>query len=445
MINRLKDNMNKIYSDNTIGFSNGKKRLIYLIKQRVTKKDIDSFLSLCLLKKKGVKDRITVVFILQMPEIWNKQSLIYQQMKTRTNFHIIILAVPEYNIITNSHNFENNTAYEFAVREGMENVIKADKLGDWQDLKELSPDYVFYQRPYEEYLPIQYSSREVIKYSKTCYIPYAFFASTTGEMTMEYERSFARNIYFNFVSSIEMKKLVSKKFFLTSKLGLRRIESVGIPILENVLREKANKEKINVWSEWGCSEDSFKILWTPRWSTERSLGGSHFFLYKDSFVKYAKSDSKVFVAFRPHPLAFQNYIRNKLMSEEEVLEYEEIYSKSHNMVIDKRKKYIDTFWNTDLLITDISSMMVEFFVTGKPIIFCGTDLALNEMHIEIINTLYQADSWEDIEIIIEELKQGNDWMQEKRRGVIEKWFGEIDLVSKKIVDMIEADTYISNQ
>ena len=197
MINRLKDNMNKIYSDNTIGFSNGKKRLIYLIKQRVTKKDIDSFLSLCLLKKKGVKDRITVVFILQMPEIWNKQSLIYQQMKTRTNFHIIILAVPEYNIITNSHNFENNTAYEFAVREGMENVIKADKLGDWQDLKELSPDYVFYQRPYEEYLPIKYSSREVIKYSKTCYIPYAFFASTTGEMTMEYERSFARNIYFN--------------------------------------------------------------------------------------------------------------------------------------------------------------------------------------------------------------------------------------------------------
>ena len=128
-----------------------------------------------------------------------------------------------------------------------------------------------------------------------------------------------------------------------------------------------------------------------------------------------------------------------------MLEYEEIYSKSHNMVIDKRKKYIDTFWNTDLLITDISSMMVEFFVTGKPIIFCGTDLALNEMHIEIINTLYQADSWEDIEIIIEELKQGNDWMQEKRRGVIEKWFGEIDLVSKKIVDMIEADTYISNQ
>ena len=46
------------------------------------------------------------------------------------------------------------------------------------------------------------------------------------------------------------------------------------------------------------------------------------------------------------------------------------------MVIDNQRGYVDTFWGADVLITDISSMMMEFFVTGKPIIFCGTNMAL---------------------------------------------------------------------
>ena len=189
-----------------------------------------------------------------MPEVWGKQQIVYEEMKKRDNIETIIFTIPEYDIKTGEH--KKDIAYDYAVKEGLTKIVQSEKNGTWISLKELQPDYVFYQRPYEAYLPEIYRSKNVLEYAKTCYIPYAIFASISSAMNLEYERGFARNIYYHFVSNLELEYLVKRKFSITSKQGLRQIKYLGVPILESVLKNKMNCENNAVWKNWGVRKNS---------------------------------------------------------------------------------------------------------------------------------------------------------------------------------------------
>ena len=437
MLNRLKAKINEIYLDSTIPYDTVSKRMVYSLKQRVTKEDFRSFQKLKNLQKKhnDPNEKIRVVFLLQMPEIWGKQQIVYEEMRKRNNIETIIFTIPEYDIKTGKH--EKDIAYDYAVKEGLTKIVQSEKNGSWVSLKELQPDYVFYQRPYEAYLPEIYRSKNVLEYAKTCYIPYAIFASISSAMNLEYERGFARNIYYHFVSNLEMERLVQNKFKFTFKRKLRKIKYLGVPIFESVLKNKEIDS--SAWKQWGVKENQLKVLWTPRWTTDEKLGGSHFFEYKEQFTELIKKDKQIFFALRPHPLAFDNYIKEGLMSIEEVEMLKQEYESASNMIIDCRRGYIDTFWGADVLITDISSMLLEFFMTGKPIIFCGTDVALDDLHQEVVETLYQGTTWYEIEKILKELKSGNDYLLESRNRVLKERFSNMNRTSEKMVNAIEND------
>nr|WP_294491233.1 CDP-glycerol glycerophosphotransferase family protein [uncultured Mediterraneibacter sp.] len=441
MLNGLKNKMNNIYMDDSIPLNSFKKRIVYMIKQRVTKADITTFSRLNRLKKRKshTNRKIQVVFLLQMPEVWGKQKSIYYEMKRDERIHTVVLAIPKFDIQKQCCETGRNEAYDFAVSENLSEIVRADTNEGLVDLKNLNPDYVFYQRPYEAYLPKEYRSDHVIEYAKTCYVPYAIFATLEGEMIREYERGFARNIYINFVSSRDMENRLKKKFFLTSKLKLRKFRYLGIPILENILRCSSSEAGNRVWQEWGDSSNKLKILWTPRWTTDDKLGGSHFFQYNEEICRFALKNDDFFIVLRPHPLAFANYIREGLMTEKEVEAFKQKLERTSNMALDDRKEYIDTFWGADVLITDISSMLLEFFVTGKPVIFCGTDIKLNSLYSEVVDATYQCGSWNEIEMVLCELQNGEDRLKEKRQRLIETLFGDLENTSHRIVEEIAND------
>lgn len=443
MLKSLKNKMNNIYMDDSIPLDSLKKKIIYLIKQRVTKEDVSTFFKLYRLKKREKKtdSPICVVFLLQMPEVWGKQKSIYYEMKTDKRIYTKILAIPKFDIQKESCEIGRNEAYDFAVSEGLSEIVRADTADGLVDLRTLKPDYVFYQRPYEAYLPEIYRSKNVVAYAKTCYVPYAIFATLEGEMVREYERGFARNICINFVSSNELEGLLKRKFFLTTKCGLRKFRYLGIPILENILKYSLQQEKNDVWKEWGCIPRKLKILWTPRWTTDEKLGGSHFFQYYQKICQFAIENNECFIAVRPHPLAFANYIREGLMTEKEVGAFRKTLEINFNTVLDERKEYIDTFWGADVLITDISSMLLEFFVTGKPIIFCGTNIKLNSLYSEIVDVTYQCDSWEEIEVVLRKLQKGEDQLRRKRQYLVKKLFGKLEHTSHRIVEEIVIDYF----
>ena len=101
--------------------------------------------------------RLRVVLICQMPQLWNKQESVYLQMLRDPQFECTILTVPDESI-AKEHQKESLAFFDRL--EGR--VIQAQKAdGSWVSLEELRPDYVFYQRPYDHYLPECYRSGTV--------------------------------------------------------------------------------------------------------------------------------------------------------------------------------------------------------------------------------------------------------------------------------------------
>ena len=81
-----------------------------------------------------------------------------------------------------------------------------------------------------------------------------------------------------------------------------------------------------------------------------------------------------------------------------------------------------TYEDTDVLISDRSSVIPLFFLTGKPIIYCHKKDCYNDLSRRIAQGFYWVKNWDELRQTLEMLKQGQDPMKEKRQEIIKKEF-----------------------
>ena len=130
----------------------------------------------------------------------------------------------------------------------------------------------------------------------------------------------------------------------------------------------------------------------------------------------------------------------KRMTEEDVNAYLQDVNNS-GASIDTNKDISDTFQNTDILVSDRSSVIPMFFMTGKPIIYCPIESEYGYLFQMILPGLYIANNWEDMNNILDNLTGGNDRLKEVRESIIHEYFSSNMNASKKIVDTIYNDYY----
>lgn len=341
--------------------------------------------------------KIRIGFIVQMPEVWDKEAPLLEALINDERFEVTLLVVPEYDLVAGKVKTEYDSLYFF--EKYPEFAKKAFEDGKWVDISTFNFDYVFYQRPYNLYLPDELKSGAVSKVSRCCYIPYAFWP--LGEDLCGYNSDFFRDVYFAFMDSEENRKeLIRKEKIFSSE---ERLLFCGYPSLDNL---KTNTK--------GRPTD---VLWAPRWSYDKKRGGSHFFEMKDGILELAGKDSKLII--RPHPLAFQNYVRIGKMSEEDV----ELYKKEvtgRGASFDSNKLIEDTFDEVGVLISDISSIIFTFFLSEKPIIYCDAHIPISPSFRSLLDGMYIAESWEDVKETYLKICAGDDRLMGKRHEIAEK-------------------------
>lgn len=369
---------------------------------------------------------INVLFLVQVSELWNKQSPVYEAMKKNDLFNPQIVVIPQYDIVNNRLDEEYKNLYFI---NNYPSAIKAYDDGEWFDLKELNPDYVFFQRPYDTYLPECYKSKEVSKFTKCCYIPYGYAGSDVFNLGNT-NKIFFRNIYMTFLESDYMAKILKKKFKSSVKKKIQFFESLGYPSLSEYFSIKPT----------GSYK---KCLWTPRWSYDPVLGGSNFIKYKDTILKIKNIDNRISLTFRPHPLLFGELEAKNLMNKLEIDEYLEKI-RNNDIQYDNDTPLLDTLKNTDVLITDYSSVIIEFFLTGRPIIYCEGGLELNEEYLRMKEGMYVAENEEDLLKYIKSLNDGNDYLFDKRNEILKKYREKHEYSTSSIINRI-IDDYNGDQ
>lgn len=384
--------------------------------------------------KRNADSPVKVVFLIQYLVNWGKSEQLYRIMEADERFDPILLCIP-YNL--NASKNENETYKWFDAR-GY-NCINAS-LGDnqWYNLEGLSPEYVFYARPYNAAIPKVYSSHIVSAYARVCSYIYGYLLAAE-EISNSINRDFYDYCYTYYACSEDDNRY----FNIKKHSAFQRSVYLGYPGLSRFARSEANKT--TSWGSWTTEHTRFRALWTPRWSTDERVGGSNFFKYKENFLSYAGNNKDVELMIRPHPLAFGNFIKTGEMTEQEVKDFKVLCETTENLSLDEDFDYVETFLNTDVLISDYSAIMAEFFATGKPMIYCESNSKFNQDYTEsmkeILEGTYIAYNFEDIEKYIEMLRSGRDPLKENRIQAIEKLWGyKLKMCPQLIADDIWNDS-----
>lgn len=395
-----------------------------------------SFRMMKLKAKKKENEKLKIVFLCQLGQVWGCVQSIYEAALADDMVDPFILALPEK---WEQEDFDKN-AYHYMKECGYEVIDGFDeKTGSFFDLKGMNPDYVFIPRPYDSYLPEQFQSKTLSKYTKVCYVCYGYTSEGNYMLKTCFSKYFVSNCYMVFAENESVRAYTEKQMPIAARLGLHKVIKTPFPRFD-LLKEFKGAES-PVWSH-KREETNKRIIWTPRWTLEEKLGGTNFFNFKDFFFDFAEKNPDCDFSFRPHPLAFPNFVKVGAMTEDEVREYKNRCEEAPNIYLDSRKEYLDSFASGDILVSDMSGVVVDFAVTGKPVIFCSFKEVFNDSNKKLMEAYYVVENVTQLQETLEMLCRGEDPKKEMRLQVVKEILGDCDGGNgKKILDAMKQDYF----
>ena len=362
---------------------------------------------------------VRVAFLCQYLPIWHKLRPIYENMRSGDAFEPLLICVPSDVVGGKRTKASGNDTLEYFRSQGYTDALDAVTDEGWLDLQSLDLDYIFYPRPYDTYMPEPYQSRHVCRYAKICLILYGM--NTTCEVTATtINREFFRHVHCYFAELPYSREKNMKNGWLLHKLGLQETVYYGMPGIE-AIRGAQNEPR----PAWDFAKNDFRVLWCPRWTTDLSMGGSNFFTYYQFLLDYAAAHPEADLLFRPHPLALQHFQETGEMTAREAEAFTAACEALPNVQLDREKDYAATFWGTSVMVSDISGMIPEYFVTGQPLIFCASNMILTpeKTTARILEGSYIVNNRQELETCLENLKNGIDPLKEKREAIVRELYG----------------------
>ena len=379
----------------------------------------------CLLAERFVKHNsgpIRVGFFCQYIPAWTKVEDLYLAMREDPRFEPVLLCVPSTiadQQLTDPDSLEND-AYDYCLAHGYPEAINTlvDK-NTWLDLKGLDLHYIFYPRPYNALVPACYSTHKVGRYCRVCLIMYGLeFSEEITRISLN--RDFMTGTYYYFAELPFMRECNTRNNRLGHALKLQKTQCHGYPMFEHLLKYQNEASP-----SWDFSKNDFRVFWTPRWTTDITYGGSNFFTYYEKLLDFAEENGDYDFLFRPHPLALAHFVETGEMTQQQADAFRERCAQLPNVSLDTAGNYEATLWNSSVMISDISSIMPEFFLTGKPLIFCISNmyLKLAAPTLRMLEGCYIVHDDKELFDCLRMLRSGNDPLKELRAQIIEEQFG----------------------
>ena len=359
---------------------------------------------------------LKVMFIVEENAKWGWQSIYDEMKKDNKNFEILpIVALPAGFV---QYEYTQEETIEFFKKRNISAINGYDKeTGKAINLKELKADLVMYQQPtcIKDYYSPEYLSEN----SLCCIIPYGYSSLEENSWGSDFIKTKLANMWKMFVESNYHRSYTEK----AAKLRNKDIVKVsGYPKFD-AYKQPISKEMLELWKETN-RKSSGRIIYAPHHTIETHRHEmSNFKEQYLFFLEFAKNNPQYSFIYKPHPLLRSKCIYENFLSAEEYDEYEKTWNELPNASSYNQGDYFDIFKSSDLLITDCSSFLGEYFVSGKPIIFLDKKnrAGFNEFGELMKTTFYTPKTTEEIPQIIENLLLNKeDTSKEERLQIIAK-------------------------
>ena len=378
-------------------------------------------------KKLNSKERVNVVFLCQFPEMWNSTKSVFLELNKSELFRAEVLAVPKKKVMGLKEIFsEDNDALEYFKKESVA-AVDARKKDGFIDIREFKPDYIFIQRPYDGCMPAQYRMKTLAKYGLICYIPY-YSCLTEREihLKVQFEDSFLKQFNLFFADCQRSYDFVYRRLQeMHIRLGKnKQIFNIGFP------RYELLNDRLTVHGE------KKTFLWLPRWTMDSEKDRSHFFDYIKPLLDYFNNNKQLELIIRPHPSMFTNFRHEGYITEDEINVLLKYINEQPNVRFDSNEDYLITFNESDFLIADPTSLICEYFITNKPIIFCGEKYTGSIEGEQIARTYYCVENQDELILAIGNLASGKDEKKEQRSEIIRQMKLADTNVACRIMDVL---------
>lgn len=321
-----------------------------------------------------INKKLNIVFMPYNAAMWNSLESIWKEAKDDENCNCYVVPIPYYKLISN----ENGISDEIFTYEGDE-LPEYVNITDYKffDLEKIKPDIIYIHNQYDEYnnatrVDSRYFSYNLKKHTDMLvYVPYGISGT--------YPIAFYKEFY-SFIATRKFDKVVVQsqafadiaEYSGVTKDTLLPLGSPKFDALVNSLElDNTNEYYKNKFA------DKIVFLWTT--NLMKIINGRDKVLdeIEEGFEKFRKN-LKCGLIYRPHPLELF-YVKSK--APECYERYKKILNSvkdTENIIIDNSSSYYDAFKISDALITDRSSVLIEYMATGKPV--CIYDIQLDRKY-----------------------------------------------------------------
>lgn len=243
------------------------------------------------------------------------------------------------------------------------------------EIAKIKPEFVFYLKPYDDYIREDLKSCKLKEISKLVHISY-------GAPLVEWNKDYAglaNNKWLDNSTAmfVESEKLlsISSKFVFS---GYAKLDSIN---LHNYRTLSENQSK-------------FVIAYKPRWI----IGNSEKLFETLKIMSNLMSRNDLELKFIQHPM-LERSIANS--GDSALTKAFNSFTSSHGVKLVNSPNFLEEMLAADLLISDVSSAIPEFMSTGKPVIWTkfpwSENYELNILgesvaeHCSIVNTLEQLE------------------------------------------------------
>lgn len=315
---------------------------------------------------------IRVVFLVFYFEAWDALDAIYRSMLADPRFDPMVVSLPRK--LTGYDKFRDEKKVSaFLESQGIEHErFKFKKSKDGlARLKELAPDYVFLNYPWQRNYKKNYQIEKLVEFTKVCYVPY-FSTSLvqepgeSGVAPHQYTQPTHQLAHMVFLQDADTKAAFDANgradhSFLT-----------GTPKIDALMAAKTDVPSIwPIVRELPGGKEPFKLLWAPHHSyADRWLNFGHFNDQREPMLAFAQQHPEMDIVFRPHPFLFGTMTDREVMTQEEVDDWRARWDALPNTFTDLGAPLTSILLGSDALLTDGVSFLAEYpLVTGKPAIF----------------------------------------------------------------------------
>lgn len=370
--------------------------------------------------------KIKVAFMMWEPSFW-KSELLFKAMEQHPLFEPAFWmtnmgAVKDKSILCK----KRAAAIDYAQKH---NHIFFESSTYLELRNDFNPDYIFIAQPYISYSPFKLHE---LKYEIPCYIPYYCDSITAPHA---YSGKYVQDYYRFYLESQKIHDEVIK--FMPNKGKNTKV--TGLPIVAQ-LQTKISEP---AWPE--TADGKKKIIWAPHWT----IGGrgpqfsvSNFLEIADKMLSLAEQfKDEIFIAFKPHPRLIKELYEIKGWGKERADAYYSSWKNGYNTCL-QEGDYIALFQQSDAMIHDCGSFLLEYMLINKPCMYLirkDARVQFNATAKQALQAYRKGTKIQEIEQFVIDVIKENDDSAEKRKQFIEEYltdtYSPIDNIINDILDL----------